>query len=653
MWAVVKDCAVPLAICAALWIASHPYFGIVGDSRLYIGRILADLDPAGVGQDMAFVHDGQFQFSPFPFLVRGLVAQLGPALAAELVAAIGCLCWFFATLAFAMQLARGRALWMMLAFVCVLPHSYGNHLLVTAETLAVSRPFAEAAALAGFAMLIAGRPLFALALTLLAFVMHPLVALPCLFVIAAVHLRDRRVILALLAVASFVPIAGWIGVPLFDRIFVHVDAEWFDLLYQLNPYLFPSHWSLAAFGPLATEAATIAIAASLLLGAARRIFVSSLVVGVCGVLIARLFGDVLHNLLAIQVQTWRAAWVMAAVAQYAYALCAIRLSAGTLDVGRRRVTLALLTLGWFGNLNLFLAAAVGSLALALHFGRFTKAIPSRHVLLVWTAVAFLVVLSYAGVLTTFLQFLAHMPSGAALGVLYGVRMDVAALPICLLAFAWWVTKSPSLRLSPLFNSVGVFVCAALAAVIWSSRSQAGRDVETVRSPKEFQAVLDSRPGEILWIGTKSEAWQVFGRPQWVSEQQSASIVFSRPLAMLWRQRAQILLDNGLVPSNVFTPWRAIDDSAVPRVTREALQRICAREDAPVAIIFPMEAGESPPPDVSVATWTLPHVRFVPDRNEKNIWHAIDRYAAVACGESSNANDKERESNPPALRGGLL
>jgi hypothetical protein len=165
----------------------------------------------------------------------------------------------------------------------------------------------------------------------------------------------------------------------------------------------------------------------------------------------------------------------------------------------------------------------------------------------------------------------------------------------------------------------------------------------LRHPQEFAAILEDRPGEVLWVNAKSETWQVLGRAQWASAQQSASVVFSRPLAMLWRERAQALLDNGLIQANVFLPWTSTDTSPIPNVTRRALDNICARDDAPVAIVFPLEAGKPMPADVTGAVWKLPHPRFLREISEKNIWHEVDRYAAVSCAE------KPRER---ALRGSL-
>ena len=118
----------------------------------------------------------------------------------------------------------------------------------------------------------------------------------------------------------------------------------------------------------------------------------------------------------------------------------------------------------------------------------------------------------------------------------------------------------------------------------------------LRNPSEFAEVLNNNPGEVLWLGGKSEGWHILGRPQWLSTQQVVSIVFSRPLALVWRERARFLLENGLLASNAFEPWK-LARSIILNVTREALDRVCARSDAPAAVIFPLEKGTQLPQNI--------------------------------------------------------
>ena len=90
-----------------------------------MGRALADLDPAGVGRDLMFVHDGQFGFSLFRLVADAMVWGLGLALAAKSLAFLAALAWFFGIFAFAGQFAKGATVWVAVIFTALLPNAYG------------------------------------------------------------------------------------------------------------------------------------------------------------------------------------------------------------------------------------------------------------------------------------------------------------------------------------------------------------------------------------------------------------------------------------------------------------------------------------------------------------------------------------------------
>src|SRR5262245_21759135 len=111
---------IPASAAAAVFALSRPYAGIVGDARLYISRGLADLDPAGVGQDAAFLNDGQSGFSIFPPLLDRLIALMGPSDAAQMLTAVGLAVWFLALVALARSIET-RSRWTIPLVVAVLP----------------------------------------------------------------------------------------------------------------------------------------------------------------------------------------------------------------------------------------------------------------------------------------------------------------------------------------------------------------------------------------------------------------------------------------------------------------------------------------------------------------------------------------------------
>ena len=632
IWRALAANAVPLFFCAAFWAFSHPYAGIVHDARIYIGRVMADLDPGGVGRDLMFVHDGQFAFSLFPLLIRGLVAHFGPGAAAKILSGLACLSSFAAALVLAKQLVKGRAVWLIMIFACVLPHAYGSQVFQTAETLAVPRPFAEAAILLALAALISGRPRTAIPLVLVGFALHPIMALAGAGLLALAYWHDWRVIAAALAAGVCALVFAALGVPLFDRLFVKIDSEWLDFLLHLSPYLSPLHWSSFDWAAIAAQAVVIAIAADLLTGASRRIFLASLAVGLGGLLAALLFGDVLCSLLGLQMQFWRATWLLAALTPFAYGLCFIRLGAEAKDGWSGRLTLALLSFGLFANPDLILALGAAVLALVARFGRVTKTAPARYVIALTIAVVGVTLIFYAHTLIDFGHFLANQPAGVSLAVYCALRFGVAALPVCAIAAACFWARPPLLAARPLglFGGAGV---ALAAMMLWIFLPQRSNELDSGRDPAGFVSMLDHRPGEVLWIGGAAESWYLLSRPEWASGLQPVSAVFSRPLAMLWRERAQVLLDHGLASRNIFEPRKQIDDSAVLTVTRTALDAFCARDDAPVAVIFPVEKNKPLAEDLHASIWTPPHPHYVTDANDKMVWHEIDRYAGVVCAKA--------------------
>lgn len=634
-WAWLTTNWVPFLFCAALWAGYHPYTGIIGDSHIYVGAVLAQLDPDGVGRDMIFVNDGQFRFSVFPMLIRPLVAHLGVGAAAQLVSGLASTCWFAAAFALARQLASGRAIWLVLIFVCVLPHTYGQQLFVTAETQIVPRPFAEASVLAALAALSAGRIWQTSAFLLVGVMVHPIMALPGLATVALISFRDWRVFVALGVAAAAAAGLGIAGVPVFERLFARLDSDWFAMLAELGPTLFPTHWASADFGPLVVQATTLVIAASLFSGFPRRLFVATGVVGAAGVLGAMVFGDLLLSVLVVQAQTWRSIWLMTVVAEFAYALCLVRLWS---EEGERRMigrtVLAFLTVGAFCHPDLQFALVLSVLALGLHFGRFKQPISPRYLLLTSIALLVLIGTTYVQSLLEFVRFVQHLPSDAAFGRIYVLRMDVIALPICLAGGLWFALR-PALFLPRYVGQFAAIGLTIVAALTWSWRSQASKDLETIKDPPEFAPVLANRPGEVLWVNGRDEAWTVLNRPQWASKQQAVAAVFSRTLAMHWLERAKALSSDCLMTSMGLQPPKGTEESSVPTVTRETLQHVCGRPDAPVAVIFPVEKGKPLSQGVTAAIWSLPHSRYSMDLNGTYTWHEIDRYAAASCSSAAS------------------
>jgi hypothetical protein len=205
----------------------RPYRGIFQDPQIYIGRAVADLDPSGVGRDLMFVHDGQFGFSLFPFVVRAMVALWGPAMTGEVLAVVAALAWFFAARALARQFVGGGAVWVAVIFAALLPNAYGApYPFGFAELKAIPRPFAEAFVMAGLAALAARRDVVCLCCLVVAALLHPIMALAGFGVFVAVRgLEDKRWFWLCACAGTLSILGGALGLPLMDRLFTTIDPS--------------------------------------------------------------------------------------------------------------------------------------------------------------------------------------------------------------------------------------------------------------------------------------------------------------------------------------------------------------------------------------------------------------------------------------------
>lgn len=622
------------AFCAvaALWLFTHVYAGVRLDSRIYIGRALADLSPGTVGQDLMFRHDGQSPFSVFTLLARICVGQLGPQAGAAVLAFAAMCLWFAAMTAFVHRVAKGWLPWAMLACVAVLPCEYGGLTIIPfGEALALPRPFAEAGVLAALAAMLDGRRLLPLALLLAASLFHPIMALCGFGVFFAVTCwEDRRWIVPVALLGVAVLAAGALGLPLASRLFQQVDRDWLDLLHRRNPYLFTSFWPLSSWSQTAVQLTTTAIAAWLLEGRARRVYAAAAGVAVAGIAATWLFGDVLANPLVLQAQPWRALWLPAALGASGFALVAARLWRAGPD---GQIVLSFLTLGWLAiGSPAGLIAALMALALFTAQRRLGRLPLGRPVLVAaWGLVLLSVAAMFVHTTLMAVQLVGLWPKQAG-------NLDVVVAALNLQVFivtplAVWLAVGRSeaqvrtllVRLLPLSLAL-----LAVALVRWDRapfdpRPGPGYQPELVR-------LLAERPGPILWIDGDTEAWMLAGRPAWASEIQGASIVFARDPALAWQARMRRLLALKLIFRNVLTPW-AGDKGPIIEPSSGALSALCASPDGPAWIVAHILNKSAPlPPNTKV--WRTSTTMYL--RDGERTWRPVDSYALTRCDGPAGA-----------------
>ncbi len=624
-------------LAIGLWLLTRHYSGIAGDSRVYIGRALADLAPATLGRDLMFAHDGQAGFSIFTVILRWLVRLVGAPAASAGVAFAAMALWFVAMTALVVRVAPPRLAWAILIFVAVLPGNYGGFSIIPfGEALAIPRPFAEAAVLAAMAAILDGRALFALSFLVVAGLFHPIMAL-CGFGVFFVFMGrgDGRWLLAATALVGLALIAAALRLPLAGRLFTPPDPQWLDLLRHRNAYLFPGLWPASTWGRLAVQSATVAVTAGLLRGKVQALFVAVLTVGLAGVGVTCVGGDLWPSLLILQAQPWRALWLVAVLANAGAAICAVTLCRRG-PVGQ--IVLILLAFAWL-MIDQPVCALPATLALALAAARRwmpREAIKPSSLRLAWGLLAACALILMVHDALTVLPFWRLYP--ASLGRLNGVLKAFGVLTLIvvpLTAYAAAARPRFGPRARVLVGAMAI-VLVGFAATHWprtgpSAVRQSGPD-------PGLAAILKPHPGEVAWISGDVEgdmdAWGLAGRPSWASELQGASIVFSRPAALAWQARINRLIALGLADPHALTPWDGEFFAGLPQIRPGALAALCATPDGPAWIITPSVIGESLPAVPGARLWTAPYPTYVHTDPARPGWTALNTYAVIPCRAGS-------------------
>lgn len=335
----------PAVLCvAAIFLLSHPFAGMIGDSKIYMGRALADADPGGVGRDIMFVLDGQSRFSLFGFLARTALANLSPAFSAQAIVVLSQILLIAALVVFCRRLA-GRRFVGIAILAAVLPAAYGPPgLLHFAEPLAEPRPLAEAFVLFGLVAWLANRRLVSAALLVIAAAIHPLMALAGLAAIGIILMTEHVAWRFLAGATAFAFVAGAaFGLPFARRLLELADAQWLELLRSRSPLLFPDLWIGDTAPLMGVQALTLLAAAQRSAGQLRLMFLAVLATGVGGIALACIAGLYWPSILLLQLQVWRTWWLVAALSPIAFGYLVV-------DIGRRspreQIALAALTLAW-------------------------------------------------------------------------------------------------------------------------------------------------------------------------------------------------------------------------------------------------------------------------------------------------------------------
>jgi hypothetical protein len=618
---------------AGLILLLRPYRGLVHDSRIYIGRAIADLDTQGVGQDLMFLRDGQTGWTIFRPVARWLVEMVGPSAAAEGLVIVGLLLWSLALVALATTLFGRRSRWVAVLSALALPGFYGAFDSFSfAEPWATPRLFAEAAAIAGLGLILNKRWALGLAAVAGGALFHPLMTLPVILVIFLwLALVERRLWFAAAAGGIVFLAAAAAGAPMAARLLQGVEPGWAQLLALRSPYLYPRLWPAEIWCRLSVQIATLLIAHSVIPSLpARRLLTAVLVATGLALAAAVLLSS---SLLILQLQLWRTTWVLAVLANAAAGLLAIELWRHQ-RLGA--ATLAALAVAWLvADTPVGAIVAVGAAsAWGILHGRpvmlSARAVRAAVIAvgalcLLWTAYR---VFAFAGVA------IAAPPQVTRELWLYGLAagLGILLLPVVV----GWTLLGAAERWPRWMLAAGAVALCVLGVSQFDCRSQFRQRLESGQLHAEFRSVAPPISGPVYWAQFDVAPWLVAGRAAWASSLQAAPALFSRDLAIGVRRRFERLAALGLEHPDALTPFtREVRPDTTIRARPQAVGSLCALQDGPSAVVLRDRQAEAVPVGARAVYWrpSIPEFRY---DAALGIWRRTDVFTVIPCPRVSAA-----------------
>ncbi|MCI2400429.1 hypothetical protein [Aliiroseovarius subalbicans] len=519
------------AVCA-LWLATRPYRGIVHDARLYLVQAQNALEPEKFGADLFFKYGSQDSFSVFSSLYSPAVEFFGPGGAHLLFWALGQAVWVASLSYMAVTLYNNRRLAIIaIAAVMSLSPFYGWGVLQYGEPFATPRIFVEAFSVLMISLIYQKRVLQAGGLLVAAFLLHPLMALPGLVFYLLLTVPFFRAILPLTVVGLVALVAlALTGNDPFTRVLETYDPEWLEIVFERSPHAFIQDWAVQG----AILGAMPLVALSFVTwrgdGGFRRIAAAGLIMGLVFLLISWIGGDLVSNVLILNLQLWRGLWMVALLGNFFAAYVVYLLPVN----GRSRT---------------FFIIAIVMNAIETQLGFLPLA---ATLVVVASGLAFWADQSLSGKVLRGIQLIGSVILAAATLFLiaeilfkstswdvFETLPDLARVATIFLA-AFVLVSWPL----PLRAGKGLCIALSVALIGWSLFIVDARDAKaryiSSSEPPEAEVFEQIVGRNTYWEGGVDILWFKMRQPSFFSCTQGAGVMFFRDTAIVYARRSRVL-----------------------------------------------------------------------------------------------------------------
>ncbi len=529
-------------LMACIWSMTHRYRELAADAEIYAVQALSKLHPA-LANDIYLQNASQDRYTVFSWFYSKLMAVLGLHRAA-LCLYVVCSAWFLvAAWGLLRRLSDTRTAWLALALLMILIGRYGSYgVFRFSEEYLTARSLAEAMTVTALACFFGGARAWAVAIAMAAMFVHPLMALPGVFLLLCLWAPPRvsiNVAMAGICLAGLVALLA-LHMARPSGLLALIDGTWLEVVRERSQFLFLQLWRAVDWNSNAQPFASLAL--TLLVVPDRRICrlaAAAMLVGASGLCVALIASTIGPAAILLQGQAWRWVWITS--------FAAILLLAPTLLCMWRdekcgpACAMLLLSGAVCAALNIWACFAL-TMLLWLARPYITVRIAQQ---LRWAALILALVLIAWTIANAWTIARSPSPEAGREPLFLASMRNIFGLPLACLALSglswWWISTRRSVWA---VATAGMAFAAVAALALPGALKQSG----TYGTGAEIKAYADWRNAipagsNVAVIGVHNSAsfvWFTLDRADYLSIDQSSGVVFSRATAEEVMRRSRVL-----------------------------------------------------------------------------------------------------------------
>ncbi|KWC13732.1 hypothetical protein [Burkholderia ubonensis] len=518
---------------AVLFLIAHPYTGIRHDAILYTAQALYNAHPAHFSHDLFFEFGSQDSWTIYGRIFAKLISVFGLRTSNLACLIVAQALWWSGMWRLTKKLLPAPWHWLCLFFVACMPSEYGAASIFSYnEGFLTARLPAEALGLWAITSMLERRHRVAIALTIVATAVHPLIG-GASFAVVVFGRMPRVKWWSLLPVALIA--FAVIELPPFKTLHLHpFDPEWRAVARYNASFLFPTLWTLNAWSKACWAIALPAALSATQAEDNRTLWSNLTLLGVAGVALTTIADLSGQDAAWIQLQPWRALWLLTLM-QWPVAILLVRRERHT-----QPTLIWLLAICWLlldvggGMLALTIAVALHVAARRLApgaqaalFGNLTPAL--RYTLIAVTFVAAVVWIRFQCAY----QFgrVAYPTGSVTLDIPWLEALIHTHLVIMLVALLVVLNLSSN-RIAVVGLPVVLAALAAYGLVNIDQRSEPAKIMEAGTDRADFAPFEGTvaRGDIVYWDGPPDEIvypWLMMKTSSYYSSTQAAGLIFHR------------------------------------------------------------------------------------------------------------------------------